>query len=71
MTKQALVRTLEREREAFRLERAQLIETICRLSGKPTMPTDIDLEGERRADEARREREAATRTWTTSPEQLA
>ncbi len=39
ISKRALLRTLEREREAFVLERAHLIDVICHLSRNPwTLP---------------------------------
>lgn len=37
-TRRSLLRTLERERIAHAAERAQLIDTICRLAGKPPQP---------------------------------
>lgn len=35
MTKRHLLRILEREREAHAAERTRLVDTICRLAGKP------------------------------------
>lgn len=43
MTKRALIRILEREREAHAMERSRLLEMICHLAGKPTSVTDRDM----------------------------
>lgn len=45
------LRELERRERAWEQERAQLIETICRLAGQPTEPTPMDEWREERARE--------------------
>lgn len=66
MTNRVLLRILERERQAFATERAQLLDVICRLAGQPQAPSEMDMwqsrmneeQAARRADEERLAREA-------------
>lgn len=54
MNSRAFFRVLERERAAFAAERAVLIETICRLAGQPSVPTEQDLWMVQRDDDRER-----------------
>jgi hypothetical protein len=67
MTKRTLLRMIERERQAFAAERAQLLSTICTLAGNskaaPIPPAPAPAPEKREASDD-------DRRFISSPEQL-